>query len=69
VFLVAKRKVCSEMNTKLTVTPELIVNLVNDYLEMGEYPDWGGLQKAFEGMGLDSSEVFDIMYAIRQGEY
>jgi hypothetical protein len=57
------------MNTKLTVTPELIVNLVNDYLEMGEYPDWGGLQKAFEGMGLDSSEVFDIMYAIRQGEY
>lgn len=57
------------MNTKFTVTPELIVNLVNDYLEMGEYPDWGGLQKAFEGMGLDSSEVFDIMYAIRQGEY
>lgn len=68
-FSVAKRKVYSEMNTKFTVTPELIVNLVNDYLEMGEYPDWGGLQKAFEGMGLDSSEVFDIMYAIRQGEY
>ena len=68
-FSVAERKVYSEMNTKFTVTPELIVNLVNDYLEMGEYPDWGGLQKAFEGMGLDSSEVFDIMYAIRQGEY
>jgi len=57
------------MNTKLEVTPELVVNLVNDYLEMGEYPDWSGLQAAFEGMGLDSSEVFDLMYRIRQGEY
>lgn len=68
-FSVVKRKVYSEMNTKFTVTPELVVNLVNDYLEMGEYPDWGGLQAAFEGLGLDSSEVFDLMYAIRQGEY
>jgi len=57
------------MNTKFTVTPELVVNLVNDYLEMGEYPDWAGLKAAFEGLGLDSSEVFDLMYAIRQGEY
>jgi len=69
VFSVAKRKVYSEMNTKFTVTPELVVNLVNDYLEMGEYPDWAGLKAAFEGLGLDSSEVFDLMYAIRQGEY
>lgn len=68
-FSVAKRKVYSEMNTKFTVTPELVVNLVNDYLEMGEYPDWAGLQAAFEGLGLDSSEVFDLMYRIRQGEY
>lgn len=70
-FSVAKRKVYSEMNTrhKFEITPQLVVNLVNDYLEMGEYPDWAGLQAAFEGLGLDSSEVFDLMYRIRQGEY
>ena len=51
------------------ITPQLVANLANQFIEMPQHPDWSGLQASLESTGFTSSQVFEVMHAIREGNY
>lgn len=58
------------MNTdNFVITQQLVANLAEQYIEMPRHPDWSALSEALTSIGANSSQKFEVMYAIRQGDY
>lgn len=58
------------MNTdNFIITPQLVANLAEQYIEMPAHPDWSALSEALSAIGADACQKFEVMYAIRQGDY
>ena len=57
------------MTTTNVLNPMLIQNLAERYIHMPENPDWTGLQDALKSTSASSTEVFETMNAIREGDY
>ncbi len=51
------------------ITPQLVANLANQFIEMPQHPDWSGLQASLQTQGFEPSQVFEVMQAIREGNY
>ena len=51
------------------ITPQLVANLAEQYIEMPAHPDWTALSEALSSIGANASQAFEVMYAIRQGDY
>jgi hypothetical protein len=60
----------NETKSPWSITPQLVANLAERYIEGPSYPDWSGLQAALlETYGFDRSQAFEVMQAIREGNY
>ena len=51
------------------ISPQLVANLAHQFIHMPPHPDWSGLQASLQTQGFDSAQVFEVMQAIREGNY
>lgn len=59
----------NETTSPWSITPQLVANFAERFIEMPENPDWAGLQQALQADGFTSSQAFEVMNAIREGDY
>ena len=51
------------------ISPQLVANLAHQFIHMPQHPDWSGLQASLQTQGFEPSQVFEVMQAIREGNY